>query len=1257
MGACVCWRAEVVFFDDKIDPVSERFELKVMKSTAQPWMSRVFSLFIGNLLVLTFGLGSLLGQGVQPKVSLLGVPGISTIAGSANSGYSGDGAAATLATFSNAYGLTLDSAGNIYIADSQNYVVRVVNTQNTAITVAGVAIQPGNIATVAGNGSEGNSGNGGLATSAQVGWLSAVAVDGNGNIFVADEEFGFIHKITSNGNMTIVAGSGNQYCEYGGGSNGDGGPATSATIGCPYGVAVDSIGNIYISDTYGGRIRIVNTQGIISTIAGSTASGCDNVQASGDGGPATSAVLDCPIGVHADASGNVYFADLYGNTVRVVNMQSSAITVAGVTIQPGNIDHIAGNGTGGYSGDGGPAISAQLSYPWDAVMDSVGNVYISDSENDVIRKVDTNGNITTFAGVAGSWGYSGDGGPANAASLDYPTGISADSFHNVYFSDTDSYVIRKVSGNSGGNSVDFGQVSLGSNTIQAVSLYMNQAVTISAVQANGDFIAGVSPCTSCDRRKAASSSSGPDTTHMPKSVVKLRSKMKPIQRSTPPVANDDNSNNSCVGTFAQAAVCTMFVQFTPTKPGPRWFQLTATDSNQANYTAGLTGTGVGSLVSITPGIINTPTGGASIGAVTGMARDGVGNIYATDDQFFVIWKITPQGVVSIVAGISGVAGYDGDGGPAISAHLSNPTGLGLDSVGNLYIADTMNNVIRKVDVNGIITTVAGNGTAGYSGDASLATNAQLDNPVGVLADLAGNLYIGDTYNNVVRKVSPSGKISTIAGNGTGAGTGSWQDGAQGNPNGGWAGDLGPATQAVLNGPTQMALDGNGNLYIADTWNSAIRKVDSQGNMWTVAGLCADGCQSGYSGDGGQATSAELSYPFGVGVDAAGDIYLADTNNGLIRKVDVNGVITTVAGEQAVVHANAKKLQWRSQAKSKTVHTRSAKSLGDGGLANGATIGSPVSVSVDNNGSFYLTDVSLDYVRMVDVTTSDMNFGAANPNSTSSAQTVTVSDSGNATLNLSQLSIAANFGWFGSELCNSDSPLTSGNSCLLAADFTPASGGNYTGAIILTDDAFNSPHTITLEGIGTQPDYTLGATPTTMTIVQGQSGTSTLTVSPLFGYSGTVQFACNGLPAHSACSFSPTSAVLTSDSDPITVMLTVTTTGTGTGTQASLLALPSLPGQGPDSPLNRWLLPIGLATMVLSAAGVLRRSNGRLMAMRVLGTFAILTGMVFFTACSSTSAKTSNATPLGTYSSTVTTTASATAGSGQHTAPVTITIVQ
>jgi hypothetical protein len=1253
MGACVRWRAEVVL-KRQIDPVSERFELNVMKSTAQPWMSRVLSLFLGNLLVLTFGLGNLLGQ-VQPKVSLLGVPGISTIAGNGGNGYSGDGAAATLATFSYAYGLTLDSAGNIYIADSENYVVRVVNTQNTAITVAGVAIQPGNIATVAGNGSEGNSGNAGPATSAQVGWLSEVAVDGNGNIFVADEEFGLIHKISSNGNITIVAGIGTQYydCGYGDGSNGDGGPATSANIGCPYGVAVDSLGDIYISDTYGGRIRMVNPQGIISTIAGTSSYGCGGVQSSGDGGPATSAVLSCPIGVHVDASGNVYFADYYGSLIRVVNMQNSAITVAGVTIQPGNIDHIAGNGTQGYAGDGGSATSAELFYPWDVIMDGVGNVYISDSENDVIRKVDTNGNITTFAGVANSWGYSGDGGPANASSLNFPTGIGADSFHNVYFSDTDNNVIRKISGNSGGNSVDFGQVNLGSNTIQAVSLYMNQAVTISAVQANGDFIAGVSPCNSCDRRKVVSSSSGPDTAHMPKSVLKLRSKMKPIQRSTAPVANDDSPNNSCVGTFAQAAVCTMFVQFTPTKPGPRWFQLTATDSNQVNYTAGLTGTGVGSLVSITPGIINTPTGGAGIGAVTGMARDGVGNIYATDDQFFVIWKITPQGVVSVVAGISGVAGYDGDGGPAISAHLSNPTGLGLDSVGNLYIADTMNNVIRKVDSNGVITTVAGNGTAGYSGDGSLATNAQLDNPVGVLADLAGNLYIGDTYNNVVRKVSPSGKISTIAGNGTGAGTGSWQDGAQGNPNGGWAGDLGPATQAVLNGPTQMALDGNGNLYVADTWNSAIRKVDAQGNMWTVAGSCGDGCQSGYSGDGGLATSAELSFPFGVAVDAAGDIYLADTNNGLVRKVDVNGIITTLAGEQSNAHANAKKLHWRSQAKTKTAHTRSARSLGDGGLANSATIGSPVSVSVDNNGSIYLTDVSLDYVRMVDVTTSDMNFGAVNPNAASAAQTVTVSDSGNATLNLSQLSIAANFGWVGTGLCTSDSPLTSGNSCSLAADFTPPSGGNYTGAIILTDDAFNSPHTITLEGVGTQPDYTLGATPTTMTIAQGQSGTATLTVTPLFGYSGTVQFACNGLPAHSACSFSPTSAVLTSDSDPITVMVTVTTTGTGT--QAALLP-PSLPGQGPDSPLNRWLLPIGLATMVLSGAGVLRRNNGRQMAMRVLCTFAILTGVVFFNACAST-AKTSNATPLGTYSSTVTTTASATAGSGQHTAPITITIVQ
>jgi len=1237
-----------------------------MKNSLPHWKSKVSTLVFLNFLLLVVGATTLWAVS-QPKVSMLGAPQISTMAGMGpdSAGYGGDGAAATAAQLSYPFSVATDSAGNVYIADSSNYRIRVVNTQNVAITVAGVTIQPGNIATVAGNGTEGESGDGGAATSAQIGYVEGITVDSTGNIYFSDTVFSVVREINTSGTISIFAGTlqEEEGCGYYdiNNDNGDGGPATSATFDCPTGVGVDATGNVYITDQQAGLVRQVNTQGIINTVAGAKGNEtyCEQMPGSGDGGPATSAVFGCPTASRVDQNGNLFITDLGAGTIRVVNMQNAAITVNGVTIQPTYINTIAGTGTWGYTGDGGAATSAQLFLPYDAVVDKWGNVFIADSENDVIRKVDTNGIITTFAGMNGEWNYFGDGGPATAAELAWPTSVAVDTVGNVYIVDNGNDAVRQVNPNGGGSTTDFGSVSLGSNTTQAIQFYMSQAVTVSAIQANGDYTVTTNPAPGNKRHQSASRSAS-----VPKGMPSVQAKFlqKAMAGRTSRPMDNPPTPNSCVGTFAQGDTCTAYVQFTPTKPGPRWFQLTATDSTQVNYTFGLTGTGVGSLVSITPGIINTPPGGAGVGALTGIVRDDFANTFVADYENEVVWKITSQGVSTIVAGIAGTPGYDGDGGPATSAHLYDPLGLTLDSVGNLYIADTLNNVVRKVDVSGTITTVAGTGNWGYSGDGGLATNAQLDNPLGVLADNLGNLYIADTFNNVVRKVDAYGHISTIAGNGTGAGSGGWQNGNL-QPSGGWSGDSGPATQAELNGPGGLALDANGNLYISDTWNSAIRKVDASGNIWTVAGFCSEGCEAGYSGDGGAATSAQLNFPFGLAVDAAGDFYFADTDNSAIRKVDVNGVITTVAGGQNAQptqqrQAHSTGVSWHLQAYNKKAQSNAKPhpqdSIGDGGLATSALIEVPVGLSVDNNGSFYLTDVAMGYLRVVDVTTSDMNFGTLNPGTTSDPLAVTVSDTGNASLNVSQLSLSANFGWASSGLCSTSAPLTSGNSCALAADLTPPAAGNYSGSIVLTDDVFNTPQTITMEGVATQPDYSISATPTTLSIVQGQTGTATLTVTPQYGYTGTIQFACSGLPALTTCTFSPTSAAIT-DNNPVAVTLTVTTTGKTT--QASLTAPVSGSGRNSGSPLNLWFVSVGLVSVVLFGIGGKHGKNGRQMVLRMFFVCALLTGVMALNGCGSDSHPAVPVTPVGNYSATVTTTASATAGSGQHTAAITINVTQ
>jgi len=256
---------------------------------------------------------------------------------------------------------------------------------------------------------------------------------------------------------------------------------------------------------------------------------------------------------------------------------------------------------------------------------------------------------------------------------------------------------------------------------------------------------------------------------------------------------------------------------------------------------------------------------------TSVAVDGSGNIYIAD--FNRIRKVDTSGTITTVAG-DGTSDYSGDGGPAVQAQLYYPTSVAVDGSGNIYIADF--NRIRKVDTSGTITTVAGDGTSDYSGDGGPAVQAQLYYPTSVAVDGSGNIYIADSSNNRIRKVDTSGTITTVAGDGTSD----------------YSGDGGPAVQATLNGPYGVAVDGSGSIYIADSWNCCIRKVDTSGTITTVAG---DGTE-GYSGDGGPAVQATLNGPFGVAVDGSGSIYIADSWNYCIRKVDTSGTITTVAGD-------------------------------------------------------------------------------------------------------------------------------------------------------------------------------------------------------------------------------------------------------------------------------------------------------------------------------------------------------------------------
>ena len=694
--------------------------------------------------------------------------------------------------------VAIDSSGNTYIADSYSSHIFKVEAS-------------GNLTVVAGNGTHGYSGDGGPATSAAFGLFSpeGLAVDSSGNIFVADTDNSVIREIVaSTGNIQTVAGN----ATLGAGFSGDGGPATSAQLNDPFGVFVDGSGNIFIADADNCVIRKVSGANI-STVAGNGAlpQPCGYA---GDGGPATSAQLDVPEGVFVDATGNIFIADSYNNFIRVVNAGTAPVTIAGVTIAAGSIQTVAGSNydsQGGtaceFANDGKIATTSQLCAPSGVFVDGAENIFIADTNNFAIREIaaSTIDIITTVAGTLGVGGYSPNGTLATSANLNYPSNILVDGSGNIYIADTDNFVIREV---TAGNI----QTVIGNNFLA----YSGDGGT--ALNAQLNYPGGVVVDASGDIFIADSDSS----------VIREVLASGDIQT----VAGNGTICVVPTATCGDAGLAT---------------------SAQLNNPYGL-------FLDASGNIFIADTENNRIRVVnTGAASVTIATI-----------AIAP-GEIATVAG-TGTQGYAGDGAAAISAELFSPFGVFVDSTGNIFIADTDNHRIREVAAStGIISTVAGTGTqcspsSAACGDGGAAISAQLSDPDGIFVDSSENLYIADTGDNRIRQIAASnGNISTLAGTG--------------NP--GYTGDGAAAASAQLAGPSDVFVDASGNIFIVDRENFVVREVvGSTGFIATVAGNNT----LGFSGDGGQSTSAQLNLPFGLFGDATGNLFIADTDNSRIRKL-------------------------------------------------------------------------------------------------------------------------------------------------------------------------------------------------------------------------------------------------------------------------------------------------------------------------------------------------------------------------------------
>lgn len=1024
---------------------------------------------------------------------------ITVFAGTGGQGYTGDTKVATAAQLSGPTGLFVDGTGNVFIADSGNNVIREVAVTTNIIT------------TVAGTGVPGFTGDGGAATSATLNNPNGVYVDAAGDIFIADSGNNAVREVVAGTTPTIMRIAGSAAGTPG--FTGDNGPATSATLNNPLGVTLDTAGNIFIADHNNNAIReVLKSDSKIHTYAGSPTGAFG---ASGDNGLATAALLHGPSAVFEDTNNN-------NNNLYIVD--SSNHEIREVTVINGKIQTVAGNGTQGLSGDGGPARFAQLSLPRGVFVDATGNIVIADTGNHLVRQVvAANTNIHILAGN-GQLSFSGDGGLALGASLNTPAGVAVDGSGNIFIADTLNNVIREVVASTGLIRTFAGQIGAVLNSPAGVFVdnFGNVFIADTKNHVIREVLASNGSVQTIAGTVGTSGFSGDSALAI---SAKLNSPSAVFVDANGNVFIADTGNNA----VREVTAADLKIQ---------------TVAGNGTLPAGFGGDG---------GLATS----AQLSAPADVFLDAFGNIFIADTGNHVVREVTiADHKIQTFAGNHALgAGYSGDNGSPTSAQLNGPKGVIMDASGDVFIADTGNNVIREIDVaSGKIQTVAGNHTAGFTGDGGLAVNASMNSPIGMALDNLGGIDIADAGNNRIRDVNSLFAVPKAGVAPTSL-----------NFNNQVIGRTSPSQPVVLTNTGTAPMGFVGVTFTGPNFNSF---AQTNACPSTLAPNATCTINVTFTPQAGGALSANMvitdsapGSPQTVAVSGTGVSAVVLSPTGLSFPLQINGTSGT---PQSITVTN-------NQTVALGITSIAITGTNNGSFSQvntcGVTVASAASCTItvtftpnftgSNSANLVITDdapggqqsatlFGLGTGATATLSPKSVTFTTQKASSTSTAQVVTLTNNGKETLNISSIGFGGtNPGDYAQTTTCGPQVLPAAN-CTISVTFTPIIGGPSSATLLVNDSAGDSPQSITLSGTGLDFQVVLASgTSSTATVTAGGTAQYTIQVDAVGGSVSTdsiaVALSCGGsVPTGVTCTVGGNS-VTVNPSTSAQVSVTLATT--------------------------------------------------------------------------------------------------------------------